>query len=73
MYVIVLVDGTCFNIPAGSVEVEFRIESCPGYNDNDGSVGWQNNRQPLIMEIIPRASTAGIIISVEALVLAIVW
>ena len=73
MYVIVLVDGTCFNIPAGSVDVELRIGPCPGYGDNDGSVGWQNNRQLLIMEIIPRTATAGIIISVEALVLAIVW
>ena len=61
MHIIVSVDGTCFNIPAGSVDVELRIESCRGYGDNDGSVGWGNNRQLLIMEIIPRAATAGII------------
>ena len=74
MSIIVLVDGTCFNIPAGSVDVELRIGPCPGYGDNDGEVGWKNNRQLLIMEIIPRAATAGIIIyiSVQALLLAIV-
>ena len=70
--VIVLVDGTCLNIPAGSVDVELHIGPCSGYGDNDGLIGWENNRQLLIMEIIPRAATAGIIISVEALLLAIV-
>ena len=72
MYIIALVDGTCFNIPVGNVDVELRIGSCSG--DNDGLVGWQNNRQLLIMEIIPRANTAGIItyILVEALLLAII-
>ena len=70
MHIIVSVDGTCFNIPAGSVDVELRIESCLG--DNDGLVGWGNNRQLLIMEIIPRAATAGIIIYilVQALLLS---
>ena len=59
--VIVLVDGTCFNISAGSVNVELRMGPCPKYGENDGSVGWGNNRQLLIMEIIPRTATAGII------------
>ena len=73
MYIIVLVDGTCFNIPAGSVDVELRIGPCPGYGDNDGLVGWKSNRQLLIMEIIPRASTAGIIIYIsEHLLTAII-
>ena len=74
LLIIVLVDGTCFNIPAGSVDVELRIGPCPGYGDNDGLVGWKNNRQLLIMEIIPRTATAGIIIhfSVQALLTAII-
>ena len=65
MSMIVLVDGTCFNIPGGSVNVELRIGPCPGYGDNDGEVGRRNNRQLLIMEIIPRAATAGIIIYIS--------
>ena len=52
--------------------MELHIGPCDSYGDNDGLVGWKNNRQLLIMEIIPRAATAGIIISVEALLLAIV-
>ena len=73
MYIIVLVDGTCFNIPAGSVDVELRIGPCDSYGDNDGLVGWKNNRQLLIMEIIPRAATAGtvIYISVNSIATAI--
>ena len=51
--------------------MELRIGPCDGYGANNGLMGWRNNRQLLIMEIIPRAATAGTIIyiSVKALLL----
>lgn len=52
------VDGTCYNIAAGSRRIDIRIAECPGYSVTDGNTGWHSTRQFTVMEIIPRSEPA---------------
>lgn len=49
-----LVDGTCYDLDAGLIDIELRIMDCSGYSVHDGFTGWMNTRQLTVMEIQPR-------------------
>ena len=51
-------DGTCYNIAAGSRRIDLRIAACPGYGSTDGYTAWNQVRQLVVMEIVPRSQAA---------------
>lgn len=58
LWLVLSVDGTCYNIAKGSRRLDFRIARCPNYADTDGHTGYLQGRQLIVMEIVPRTQAA---------------
>ena len=49
-----VVDGTCYGLATGPLDIEVKVEACGGYSTSDYQVGYQANRQLTVMEIYPQ-------------------
>jgi len=46
-----LVDGTCYGLEAGNIEVDVVVDHCSGYSTSTTLTGWKYARTMLLMEV----------------------